>query len=110
MKINDLVLLVNPMQSYSGYYSFFEKNNLPIDVSARYVYYESPKYLDVYRVLYSIAETDSNKVVIEEVGMARRVYIVEEKALVRIGRICDNYLEVTEEHYNVSGLAIKKED
>ena len=84
MVINDLVLLVNPMQSYSGYYSFFEKNDLPIDVSSRYVYYESPKYLDVYRVLYSIAETDSNKVVIEEIGMARRVYIVEEKAIPRL--------------------------
>ena len=110
MKINDLVLLVKPMHSYSGYYGFFEKHNLSIDMASRYVYYESPKYLDSYRVLYSIAETDSNKVVIEEVGMARRVYIVDEKALVKIGRICDNYLEVAEEHYNGWGLAIKKEE
>lgn len=110
MKINDLVLLINPMQSYSGYYTFFEKNNLPIDVASRYVYFESPKYLDVYRVLYSIAETDSNKVVIEEVGMARRVYIVDEKAFVTIGRACDNYSEITAEYYNGWGLEIKKEE
>lgn len=108
MEINDLVLLAKPMHSYGGYYDFFEKYNLSLDMASRYVYYESPKHLNVYRVLYSIAETDSNKAVIEEVGMARRVYIVDEKALVKIGRICDNYLEITKEHYNGWGFAIKK--
>lgn len=104
MKINDLVLMADPKNTYSGYYNFFEKHNLPIDMASRYVYNGSPKFNDVYRVVFSIADEVSNKVVIEEIRMARCVYIVDEKALVKIGRICDNYLEVIKEYYNGCGF------
>lgn len=109
MKINDLVLMVHVGKSYSGYFEFFEKYNLPIDMASRYVYYESPKFHGVYRVLFSVSDEFGNKVVIEEIGMSRRVYIVEENALVKIGKICDNYLEITEEHYKCMGFGHKEE-
>ena len=100
MKINDLVLMIRPMNTYSGYHSFFEKHNLSMDMASRYAYFESPKFHGIYRVVFSVTDEKSNKVVIEEVGMARRIYIVDKKAIVKIGKVCDDYLEVAEPHYN----------
>lgn len=84
---NDLVIVKRPSICYSGYFSFFKENNLPIDVAARFAYYEQPKFQGVFRVLSKGKPRAGDDTIycIESADMHRSVYLMGEQAMDKIG-------------------------
>ncbi len=101
LKKDDIVLVTNTRCSYSGYYKFFEENGLDIDIAARYAYFEEPKFYGIYRVLFVENSTSQGKICIEEIGIAKRIYITGKDGVTKIGELEQNYEKTLEPFFNI---------
>lgn len=90
--IGDIVIVEDQRYSYSGYYSFFSENNIPIGVAARFRYFQQPEFNKIYRVIATgTSSTEETVYCIEGYDSGKSVYLVAAKAINKIGTADENY-------------------
>lgn len=104
MKINDLVMVTDCGRCYGGYYKFFEKHNLPVDMASRFAYCDNLKFFGLYRIIFAINDGDNLKYIIEEINSSKKLFIVDEKGILKIGEVDKNYDEITQKFYDIMAI------
>lgn len=84
IKVGDDVAIVNAGELYSTYYSFFEENDLSLNIAARYAFRGEASTMFKHRVIYiGKHNKDVEDVYVIENKLNKTIYLIGRKGIVK---------------------------